>query len=151
MSDFKAFDDKLAGLIGALSPASRRKLAAEIAKELRRSQQQRIKQQKAPDGTPYQVRKRQPLRAKKGRIKRAMFQKLRTSRYMKASGRNDAAVVEFTGKVQRIAQIHQLGLKDRPNPHAHEMQYPKRQLLGFTTDNDTLIEEIILRYLNLER
>ncbi|MBC1076121.1 phage virion morphogenesis protein [Escherichia coli] len=116
MNEFKPFDDKLAGLIAAISPVGRRKLAAEIAKELRRSQQQRIKQQKAPDGTPYQARKRQPLRAKKGRIKRAMFQKLRTSRYMKASGRNDTAVVEFTGKVQRIAQIHQFGLKDRPNP-----------------------------------
>lgn len=66
MNEFKLFDDKLAGLIGALSPASRRKLATEIAKKLRRSQQQRIKQQKAPDGTQYQARKRQQLRAKKG-------------------------------------------------------------------------------------
>lgn len=65
MNEFKPFDDKLAGLIAAISPAGRRKLAAEIAKELRRSQQQRIKQQKAPDGSPYQARKRQPLRAKK--------------------------------------------------------------------------------------
>ncbi len=104
MSELRPFDDKLAGLIGALSPAGWRKLAVEIAKELRRSQQQRIKHQKAPDGTPYQARKHQPLRAKNGRIKRIMLQKLRTRRFMKASGRNDAAVVEFTGKVQRIAQ-----------------------------------------------
>ncbi|EMG9304352.1 phage virion morphogenesis protein [Citrobacter freundii] len=145
MSDFKAFDDKLAGLIGALSPASRRKLAAEIAKELRRSQQQRIKQQKAPDGTPYQARKRQPLRAKKGRIKRAMFQKLRTSRYMKASGRNDAAVVEFTSKVQRIARIHQFGLKNRPNPHARDVQYPERQLLGVSLNDKEIIAELVMR------
>lgn len=55
MNEFKPFDDKLAGLIAAISPVGRRKLAAEIAKELRRSQQQRIKQQKAPDGTPYQA------------------------------------------------------------------------------------------------
>ena len=142
MNEFKPFDDKLAGLIAAISPAGRRKLAAEIAKELRRSQQQRIKQQKAPDGTPYQARKRQPLRAKKGRIKRAMFQKLRTSRYMKASGRNDTAVVEFTGKVQRIAQIHQFGLKDRPNPHAQDVQYPERQLLGFSRNDIQLIEDL---------
>ncbi|AVL10641.1 phage virion morphogenesis protein [Escherichia coli] len=147
MNELKPFDDKLAGLIGALSPESRRKLAAEIAKELRKSQQQRIKQQKAPDGTPYQERKRQPLRAKKGRIKRAMFQKLRTSRYMKASGRNDAAVVEFTGKVQRIAQIHQLGLKDRPNPHAQDVQYPERQLLGFNQDDKQLIDMLIVKHL----
>ena len=146
MSDFKPFDDRLAGLIRALSPAGRRKLAAEVAKELRKAQQQRIKQQIAPDDTPYQARKRQPLRAKSGRIKRAMFQKLRTARYMKASGRNDAAVVEFTGKVQRIAQIHQYGLKDRPNPHSRDVQYPERQLLGFDRKSIQLIEErIILR------
>ncbi|EKW1653665.1 phage virion morphogenesis protein [Citrobacter freundii] len=148
MNEFKPFDDKLAGLIGALSPASRRKLAAEIAKELRKSQQQRIKQQKAPDGTPYQARKHQPLRAKKGRIKRAMFQKLRTSRYMKASGRNDAVVVEFTRKVQRIAQIHQFGLKDQPNPSSKDIQYPERCLLGFSEGDKYLIEELIMNHLS---
>ncbi|MCM7986963.1 phage virion morphogenesis protein, partial [Enterobacter hormaechei] len=73
-----------------------------------------------------------PLRAKKGRIKRAMFQKLRTNRYMKASGRENGAVVEFTGKVQRIARVHQYGLKDRPNAHAQDVQYAERQLLGFS-------------------
>lgn len=73
-----------------------------------------------------------------------MFQKLRTSRYMKASGRNDAAVVEFTGKVQRIAQIHQYGLKDRPNPHAQDVQYPERQLLGFSQNDKQLVEVLVL-------
>jgi len=146
MSDFKPFDDQLAGLIAAMSLAGRRKLAAEIAKVLRKSQQQRIKLQKAPDGTPYQARKRQPLRAKSGRIKRAMFQKLRSSRYMKASGNNDAAVVEFTGKVQRIARIHQFGLKDRPNPYAHDVQYAERQLLGYTLEDKIMIEELIIDF-----
>ncbi|QMM94478.1 phage virion morphogenesis protein [Citrobacter freundii] len=148
MNEFKPFDDKLAGLIGALSPASRRRLAAEIAKELRRSQQLRIKQQKAPDGTPYQARKCQPLRAKNGRIKRAMFQKLRTSRYMKASGRNDAAVVEFTGKVQRIAQIHQFGLKDRPSYQSNYVKYPQRLLLGFNSKGQEKISELVVEFLN---
>ncbi len=143
MNDFKPFDDQLAGLIAALSPAGRRRLAGKIAKQLRTAQQQRIKQQKAPDGSPYQARKRQPLRAKTGRIKRAMFQKLRTSRYMKASGRNDAAVVEFTGKVQRIARVHQFGLRDRPNPHTQDVQYPERPLLGLSLANDKLVEEMI--------
>ncbi|HEB0900938.1 TPA: phage virion morphogenesis protein [Citrobacter freundii] len=147
MNEFKPFDDKLAGLIGALSPESRRKLAAEIAKELRKSQQQRIKQQKTPDGTPYQARKRQPHRAKKGRIKRAMFQKLRTSRYMKARSRNDAAVVEFTGKVQRIARVHQYGLKDRPTPHVQGVQYPERQLLGFSSEDKLQVEGIVINCL----
>jgi len=145
MSEFKPFDDKLAGLIGALSPAGRRKLAAEIAKELRKSQQQRIKQQKAPDGTPYQARKRQPLRAKKGRIKKAMFQKLRTNRYMKASGRNDSAIVEFTDKVQRIVRVHQLGLRDKPANNKKEVAYPSRVLVGFNQKELSYIEKLIMR------
>jgi phage virion morphogenesis protein len=147
MSDFKPFEDRLNGLIAALSPAGRRKLAGEIAKELRKSQQQRIKQQKAPDGSPYQARKRQPLRAKTGRIKRAMFQKLRASRYMKATGRENSAVVEFTGKVQRIARVHQYGLKDRPNTHAKDVQYPERQLLGFSREVKQLVETLIIKHL----
>ena len=147
MSDFKPFDDKLAGLLASLSPAGRRKLAGDIAKELRKSQQQRIKQQKAPDGSPYQARKRQPLRAKTGRIKRAMFQKLRASRYMKATGYENSAVVEFTGKVQRIARVHQYGLKDRPNPHAQDVQYAERQLLGLNGEDKKIIEIALIKYL----
>ena len=143
MSDFKPFDNQLAGLLAVLSPAGRRKLAGEIAKQIRTAQQQRIKQQKAPDGSPYQARKRQPLRAKKGRIKRAMFQKLRTNRYIKASGRENVAVVEFTGKVQRIARVHQFGLKDRPNAYAQEVQYAQRQLLGLNEINIKEIELLI--------
>ncbi|MHA1010045.1 phage virion morphogenesis protein [Enterobacter roggenkampii] len=148
MSEFKPFDEKLNGLIAALSPAARRKLAGEIAKELRKSQQQRIKLQKSPDGSPYQARKRQPLRAKTGRIKRAMFQKLRTSRYMKATGREKSAVVEFTGKVQRIAQIHQYGLKDRPNTHGKEVQYAERPLLGFSFEDEILIRDLVINSFN---
>ncbi|MFP2351684.1 phage virion morphogenesis protein [Enterobacter ludwigii] len=143
MSDFKPFDDKLAGLLASLSPAGRWKLAGEIAKELRKSQQQRIKQQKAPDGSPYQARKRQPLRAKTGRVKRAMFQKLRTSRYMKATGRENSAVVDFTGKVQRIARVHQFGLKGRPNQFSREVLYAERQLLGITSIDSKSIEFLI--------
>ncbi|MCY1698858.1 phage virion morphogenesis protein [Lelliottia sp. SL45] len=148
MNELKPFDDQLAGLIGALSPAGRRKLAAEIAKELRKSQQQRIKLQKAPDGTPYHARKRQPLRAKSGRIKRAMFQKLRSSRYMKANSRSDAAVVEFTGKVQRIARVHQLGLKDKASQHSQDVQYPERRLLGLGYVEQWLINELIIKRLS---
>ncbi|WP_287822586.1 phage virion morphogenesis protein [Enterobacter sp.] len=148
MNEFKPFDDRLNGLIAALSPAARWKLSGEIAKELRKSQQQRIKQQKAPDGSPYQARKRQPLRAKTGRIKRAMFQKLRTSRYMKATGGENSAVVEFTGKVQRIARVHQYGLKERPNEFSEEVPYPERQLLGLSNFDEKTIKDLILRRLS---
>ncbi|ENY6047286.1 phage virion morphogenesis protein, partial [Klebsiella pneumoniae] len=85
---------------------------------------------------------------KKGRIKREMFAKLRTNRYMKASGNDSAAVVEFTGKVQRIARVHQLGLKDKPSPKSAAVEYPQRQLLGFDDDSIQLIEKELLIFLS---
>lgn len=148
MNDFKPFDDKLAGLIAALSPAARRRMAADIAKTLRARQQRRIKMQKAPDGTPYAARKRQPVKAKKGRVKREMFAKLRTSRFMKATAGNDAAVVEFTGKVQRMANVHQYGLKDKPGRNSAPVQYDARPLIGFNDEDCQAVEEIIIAKLS---
>ncbi|MDR9963626.1 phage virion morphogenesis protein [Enterobacter cloacae subsp. cloacae] len=131
-SEFKPFDDRLNGLIVALSPAARHKLAGEI-KELRKSQQQRIVA--APDSSPYQAREsvsRSGLRL--GGLSEAMFQKLRTSRYMKATGRENSAVVEFTGqcsvlrksisRVKKTGQIHTVSIKGRVIQNA--------QLLGFS-------------------
>ncbi|MBK4571044.1 phage virion morphogenesis protein, partial [Enterobacter hormaechei] len=54
------------------------------------------------------------------------------------------AVVEFTGKVQRIARIHQYGLKDRPNPHTHVVQYAERKLLGFSSEEKAFLLKCIL-------
>ncbi|KFC80553.1 phage virion morphogenesis protein [Buttiauxella agrestis] len=148
MNEFRPFEDKLAGLIASLSPAARRRMTAEIAKQLRASQQQRIKRQQAPDGTPYAARKRQPVKGKKGRVKREMFTKLRTNRYMKAKGTNDAAAVEFVGRVQRMARVHQDGLRDKPNRYSESVQYDARKLLGFGQDEKKTIEEIIINQLS---
>ncbi|WP_227729232.1 phage virion morphogenesis protein [Yersinia proxima] len=147
MNEFKPFKDKLAGLIAALSPASRRRMTVEIAKKLRQRQQQRIKSQKSPDGTPYAPRKRQPIKAKKGRIKREMFTKLRTNRFMKAKGDDNAAVVEFTSKVQRIARVHHYGLKDKPGRNSAAVEYPERQLFGFSEKDINIVENIIVKEL----
>lgn len=149
MNEFKPFDDKLAGLIAALSPTARRRMAADIAKTLRARQQRRIKTQKAPDGTPYAARKRQPVKAKKGRVKREMFAKLRTSRFMKATAGNDAAVVEFTGKVQRMVNVHQYGLKDKPGRNSAPVQYAARPFIGFNSEDRQVVEEIILAKLSV--
>lgn len=76
-----------------------------------------------------------------------MFQKLRTARYLKASARSDAAVVEFTDRVQRIARVHQLGLKDKPNLLSQGFEYPERQLLGFSTFDKRFTEDLICKFL----
>lgn len=148
MNEFRPFEDKLAGLIASLSPAARRKMTAEIAKQLRVSQQQRIKRQQAPDGTPYAARKRQPVKGKKGRVKREMFVRLRTNRYMKAKGLNEAAVVEFVGRVQRMARVHQEGLRDKPNRYSEGVQYDARPLLGCSKYDEKLVSNLIIKVLS---
>ncbi len=144
MSELSAFDTRLAGLIAALSPQSRKAMAATIAKRLRKHQQQRIKQQVTPEGQPFAPRRAQPLRAKKGRIKREMFAKLRTAKYMKAKGTDKDVVVEFTGQVQRMAKVHQYGLRDRPSLRAKEVQYQARPLLGLDAEDMKIVEDELL-------
>jgi len=130
MSDLEAVNTRLNALIGNLSAPARKKMARAIAKKLRASQQQNIKKQQAPDGTPFKPRKEQPIRGKKGRVKREMFAKLRTAKYMKARATSDEALVEFVGKVQRLVRVHQYGLRDRPSRNGKDVRYEARPLLG---------------------
>lgn len=143
MSGLKAFDERLGALIGNLSPAARKEMARSIAKRLHAGQQQNIKRQQEPDGTPFKPRKA-PVRKKKGRVKREMFAKLRTAKYMKAKGTADDAVVEFTGNVQRMARVHHYGLRDRPARGGKEVQYEARPLLGLADSERNMIEQLII-------
>ena len=134
-------------LLSKLEPAARSKLARSLAQKLRRSQQQRIKQQHNPDGSPYSARKPRELRGKQGRVKRQakMFQKLPKASYLKAKGDGQAITVGFTGRVARIARVHQYGLKDRAEANAPEVRYKQREVLGFTeSDLDLIRDELLL-------
>ncbi|MBP2194731.1 phage virion morphogenesis protein [Pantoea cypripedii] len=144
MSELKVVEDRLSALINNLSAPARKEMARNIAKKLRASQQDNIKRQQAPDGTPFKPRKTQPVRRKKGRVKREMFAKLRTAKYMKAQADSDEAVVSFTGRVQRMARVHHYGLRDRPSRKGKEVQYEARPLLGLSeTDLDFIQNQII--------
>ncbi|ALV92014.1 MULTISPECIES: phage virion morphogenesis protein [Pantoea] len=144
MSDLELVNDRLNALIGNLSAQSRKEMARNIAKKLRASQQQNIKKQQSPDGTPYKPRKEQPIRGKKGRVKREMFAKLRTAKYMKARATSDEAAVEFVGHVQRMVRVHQYGLRDRPSRGSKDMQYIARPLLGLSKTDEMMIFNTIL-------
>lgn len=148
MSDLQLVIDRLNALIGNLSPSSRKEMARSIAKKLRASQQQNIKRQQAPDGTPFKPRKAQPIRSKKGRVKREMFARLRTAKYMKARANSDEAVVKFAGKVKRMVRVHQYGLRDRPARGSKEVRYDARPLLGLNVIQETFIQEIIVDHLS---
>jgi len=144
MSELQRVNDRLEALISSLSASARKEMARTIAKKLRASQQQNIKRQQAPDGTPFKARKTQPVRSKKGRIKREMFAKLRTAKYMKAQASPNEAVIEFAGNVQRMARVHHYGLRDRPSRKGKEVKYEARPLLGIKNIDIELIENLIL-------
>ncbi|PHP93688.1 phage virion morphogenesis protein [Pantoea agglomerans] len=148
MSELQLVNDRLEALISSLSAPARKEMARNIGRKLRASQQQNIKRQQAPDGTPFKPRKTQPVRSKKGRIKREMFAKLRTAKYMKTQASPNEAVIEFAGNVQRMARVHHYGLRDRPSRKGKEVQYEARPLLGIDAKEHGFIEDLIMKSLN---
>ncbi len=144
MSGLQLVNDRLEALISSLSAPARKEMARSIGRKLRASQQQNIKRQQAPDGTPFKPRKTQPVRSKKGRIKREMFAKLRTAKYMKTQASPNEAVIEFAGNVQRMARVHHYGLRDRPSHKGKEVQYEARPLLGLNKEDRDEIESLII-------
>ncbi|MCP2231846.1 phage virion morphogenesis protein [Erwinia aphidicola] len=147
MNELEPLETKLTALLANLSPAARKKMATDIARKLRASQQHNIKQQQAPDGTPFKLRKAQTLRDKKGRVKRQMFAKLLTSNYLKTKASNEGALVEFTGRVQHMARVHHYGLFDRPARCSKDVKYESRPLLGFNAKNHTEIINLFYKSL----
>lgn len=155
---FTQLEDWATALLARLSPAEQRAVNLKVAAALRRSQATRIAAQRNPDGTPYAPRRSQKrphgknLRGKQGRIKRrAMFARLRTNTHLKARATPGDITVGFFGRVARIARVHQRGLKDRPAPGMPDVQYPVRELLGFTDDDIELIRDQLAQHLAGDR
>lgn len=136
MDELQTVDAWLTALLANLEPAARKRMMRDLAQQLRRNQQNNIRLQRNPDGTGYEPR-RVTARTKKGRIKRHMFAKLRTTKYLKTAANADSASVEFAGQVQRIARVHHYGLRDRVSRKGPEVRYAERRLLGV---NDEVVE-----------
>ncbi len=147
--ELRALEDWAGALLNQLQPKERRQVTQTIARDLRRSQQQRIAAQKNPDGTPYAPRKpRQELRAKAGRIKRRkMFAKLRTARYLRLQSDASSIAIGFAGRVSRLARIHQYGLRDKPGRNSPDIQYQRRELLGFSDAELDMIRDQLIEHL----
>lgn len=144
MDDLQRVDDWLAALLANLEPAARNRMMRQLAQELRRSQQQNIRLQRNPDGTAFEPR-RVTARSKKGRIKRQMFAKLRTTKYLKTAATADSASVQFDGSVQRIARVHHYGLRDRVSRKGPLVRYSERRLLGINNEGINIIKKILFR------
>ncbi|HEH9411803.1 TPA: phage virion morphogenesis protein [Aeromonas salmonicida] len=134
------------GLLASMEPAARRQLAGEMARKLRDSQAGRIRTNIQPDGSPMTPRKPQPkLKKGRGRLRRKMFFKITSRTWLKASATQSQAVVEFVGSANRLATIHQYGLKDRIK--GREIRYPARELLGITEQERDQLETTLLAHL----
>lgn len=148
MNDLQPLISQLDALLARLTPTARAALAREVARSLRGSQAKRIAAQHNPDGSPFEPRKPQKLRRRKGRLRAAMFTRLKMARHLKARSNASEAVVAFVGRATRIATVHQFGLRDRVNRRGDTMaHYPQRELLGFTEAERNTIETALVNHL----
>jgi phage virion morphogenesis protein len=145
--NLQALDGWLEPLISKLKPAERRRLARTIARELRRSQSQRIARQENPDGSPFEPRKPQNRKRKGAVRRRAMFSKIRQAKHLRIFTSPASAEVGFIGNVARIADAHQKGLRDRVDRNGPYYKYPKRELVGFTESDIRLIQDLLITHL----
>lgn len=145
MAELEFLSEHLNALLTTLSDAERRKFAMMIARKVRASQSQRITRQQNPDGSSYIPRKN--LRNKKGQIKRKMFMKLKTAKFMKIEKIPDGVTIGFDQRVSRLARIHQDGLVDtlKYNGRTFKVRYAQRILLGFTDAEEEIIGNDVLK------
>jgi phage virion morphogenesis protein len=147
MDELKALDMWAGSLLSKLDGSGRRAALRDIAKSLQASQRQRIAQQRNPDGSAYQKRKPR-LRQKVGRIKRgAMFARLRMAKYLRSEVNSEGVAVGFSGRIARVARVHQYGLTDSVGKGGRQHKYAERVLLGFTEQDHEMIKDVLLSHL----
>ncbi len=148
MAELEYLSEHLNALLVSLNDAARRKMAMVIARKIRASQSQRITRQQNPDGSSYTPRKN--LRKRKGQIKKKMFMKLKTTRFMKIENIPNGVTIGFDQRVSRLSRIHQDGLVDtlKYNGRSFKVRYAQRTLLGFTDSEVELIENEVLNFID---
>ena len=147
MAELHEVDAWLTALLSQLEPAARKKMLREVARDVRRIQQANITAQRSPDGTAWEPR-RVSGRSKKGRIRRGMFAKMKTAKYLKAQASTDVAEVAFVPGVQKLARVHHYGLRDRVSRRGPMVKYAERPLLGINGEAEAIIRIKIIRFLS---
>ncbi len=137
-------DDQItAGLLKVLthlSPVGRKKAMREIMTFLRKSNRQRIKANKAPDGSNFAPRKN-----KKGK----MFKKIGKS--IKLNVTENSGEIGFYGRASEVASNHQFGkrIKYKNGDKTGYFDLAKRELLGLSDNDKRTVSDIIIKHLEL--
>lgn len=147
MAELHEVDAWLDALLAQLEPSARARMLREVARDVRRIQQANITAQRAPDGTAWEPR-RVTARTKPGRIRRKMFAKLKTTKYLKAQASAEQAEIAFAPAVQKLARVHHYGLRDRVNRRGTMVKYAERQLLGVNAEVESSVRDTLLRWLS---
>ncbi len=152
MADFTALENWAGDMLRKLQPQQQRRLQLDIARQLRKSNAERMRAQTDPDGNRWEPRKapsntlrskRQQLR-QQAKQRRPMFAKMRQARHLKARSQGNAAVVEIASRAQRIARVHHFGQTDAVTPGGPQYEYPARELIGISqADYDTLRDVLL--------
>ncbi|CAN7508147.1 phage virion morphogenesis protein [Acidovorax sp. LjRoot38] len=149
--DFAQLEGWLQPLLDRLTDAERRKLALDIARELRRENAATIRAQRGPDGEAWAPRKNalrdQQGQIRKGRRSQTMFAKLAGTKHLRAQVEGGDAVVGFAGRTERIARVHHFGLRDSVKPGGPQYDYPARPLLGISDDFTKRLQDRLLAHL----
>lgn len=148
MAELHEVDAWLAALLSQLEPATRKKMLREVAHDVRRIQQANITAQRSPDGTAWEPR-RVSARTKQGRIKRKMFTKLKTSKFLRTKVSANEAEIGFTGRTQQIARVHHYGLRDRVCGRGIEVKYAQRSLIGLNQEVEVVILNLLTSLLKI--
>ncbi|MDJ0046863.1 phage virion morphogenesis protein [Pantoea ananatis] len=146
MDNLHEVDAWLDALLAKLEPAERKRMLREVARDVRRIQQANMTAQRAPDGSAWEPR-RVSARTKPGRIKRKMFTKLKTAKYLKTKTTADSAEVAFIPAVQRLARVHHYGLRDRVSKRGIIVKYAERPLLGINEETESFIKDKIIDWI----
>lgn len=147
MAELQEVDAWLDALLAQLEPSARKRMLREVVRDVRRIQQANITAQRAPDGTAWEPR-RVTARTKPGRVRRKMFAKMKTAKYLKSQADADSAQVSFIPAVQKIARVHHYGLRDRVNRRELTVKYAERPLLGISQENIEFIHNALIEWLS---
>lgn len=138
-------------LLQRMEPAGRKAAMLEVANYLRKSQAQRIADQRNPDGSPYEPRRpREQLAKRQGAIRGEMFMGLRKARNLQRKATPDAASVAFNPRVSYVASVHHYGLRDkvdRLDRNSPVVRYASRELLGYTQEDIKALEDFLVDHM----
>lgn len=78
-----------------------------------------------------------------------MFKRLIRNQWLRTKMTSKEASVYFAGVAGNVAAIHHFGEKDKPNPKSQAVEYPQRELLGFTAEDVDKVEDIFIKHFSL--